>query len=313
MKKIDKINNDVENKIGNKWSKVSKTQEKSKTTSRTRWWKSSYIIREINQRVCGSPLNGFSAGLIHKAKEMAGDLAPFSLGVSVGSGAGAKEMTLIDRGLVENFMLYELSEYRVEQGKKLARDKGLEGKVNFIVGDAFKLIKEEECFDFVHWNNSLHHMLDVEKAIQWSYNVLKKDGMFYMNDYVGKNYLQFNKKTSEVASKIRSVLPEKYLANPNQPGMLLPKEVKPQDRDKIIAVDPSEAADSENILPNLCKYFPDAEVTLTGGAIYNTAINNMIANINEKEDKFLLGLLMIIDELLTEVGENQYATALAIK
>ncbi len=301
----------LEKQIGDKWSRVSKKNRGSR--NRSRWWESRYIVRKINEKVCGLPLDNLSAGVAHKAKEMAGDRVPFYQGVSVGSGSGAKEMALIRQGLVERFMLYEFSEYRIEHGKKLAKNMGLENQVTFILGNAFEVHQEKEYFDFIHWNNSLHHMLDTEEAIKWSYKVLKPGGMFYMDDYVGKNYLQFNEKTSTVASKIRRILPKKYLVNPSKPETLLPLEVKPQNKAKLIKSDPSEAADSERILSSLYKYFPNAEITLTGGAIYNTVVNKMISNIDEKNDDFLLGLLMIIDELLAELGENQYATALAIK
>ncbi|MGB3468174.1 MAG: class I SAM-dependent methyltransferase [Cyclobacteriaceae bacterium] len=298
-------------KIGSHWDNISKRNQNS--SLRTRWWQSPTIIKNINQKVSGLPVNGFSAGLTHKAKEMAGDRSPYSQGISVGCGTGQKEMYLIRHGLVDSFELYELSTKRVEIGKELAKKLGVEDRVNFILGDAFKLVTKKECFDFIHWNHSLHHMLGTEAAIKWSYEVLKKGGMFYMDDYVGPNYLQFSEKTKDVASRVRSVMPDKYLVNPKQPEQFLSKDVIPLDKAKLIASDPSEAADSDKILSGIKKYFPGAEITLTGGAIYNTALCDMIGNFDEENDKFILDLLMIIDELLAELGENQYATALAIK
>lgn len=300
-----------EKQVGAHWSKVS--QQNQKLNLRLRWWQSQTIIRHINQKVSGLPLAGFSNGLTHRAKELAGNHAPFSRGISVGCGAAQKEMNLIKQGLVSSFELYELSEHRVKIGRELAKNLGLENKVNFIIGNAFNLITDNECFDFIHWNNSLHHMLDTEAAIKWSYEVLKKGGMFYMDDYVGSNYLQFSEKTKTVASRVRSVMPDKYLVNPRQPEQALSKEVIPLDKSKLIASDPSEAPDSEKIISSINKYFPNAEITFTGGAIYNTALSDMIGNFDETSDQFVLNLLMIIDELLAELGENQYATALAIK
>ena len=300
-----------EKKVGSHWSKIS--QQNSKLNLRLRWWQSQTIIRYINQKVSGLPLSGFSNGLTHRAKEIAADRAPFAKAISVGCGSGQKEMNLIRQGLVSSFEVYEVSEYRVKIGEELAKKLNVENKVHFVMGDAFSLIKDKDCFDFVHWNNSLHHMLDTEVAIQWSYEVLKKGGMFYMDDYVGPNYLQFAEKTKAIASKVRSVMPDKYLVNPKEPEKLLSKEVIPLNKSKLIASDPSEAADSERILSGIKKYFPSAEITLTGGAIYNTALSDMIGNFDEENDRFILDLLMIIDELLADLGENQYSTALAIK
>ncbi|NJR44624.1 MAG: hypothetical protein HC775_01735 [Hyellaceae cyanobacterium CSU_1_1] len=94
---------------------------------------------------------------------------------------------------------------------------------------------------------------------------------------------------------------------------MLPIEVRPQSQSKVSQRDPSEAADSENILPSLLKYFTDAQITNTGGAVYNTILADMLTNIDKHSEIFVLDLLMIIDELLAELGENQYATAIAIK
>lgn len=63
----------------------------------------------------------------------------------------------------------------------------MENKVIFIEGDVLEIIREKECFDFIYWNNFFYYMLDVEVVIKWSYEVFEKDGMFYMDDYVGFN------------------------------------------------------------------------------------------------------------------------------
>ncbi|GEM_PF-5353652 len=76
-----------------------------------------HIIRHINKKITGSPLDGFSQGITQKAKELAGDRYPFSHGISVGCGNGQKEINLVRQGLVSSFKLYEVSEVRIEQGK----------------------------------------------------------------------------------------------------------------------------------------------------------------------------------------------------
>ena len=81
----------------------------------------------------------------------------------------------------------------------------------------------------------------------------------------------------------------------------------------MILNDPSEAADSERIIQSVKKYFPNAEITLTGGVIYHHALNDILQNFDEEKDKWVLNLFMIIDDLCTDLGETHYATALAIK
>lgn len=130
-----------------------------------------------------------------------------------------------------------------------------------------------------------------------------------------------------IASRVRSCLPEKYLVKPpgslkahlkkmifskGQESLFVRRLERPNIQNMILN-DPSEAPDSERIIQSVKKYFPNAEITLTGGVIYHLALNDILQNFDEEKDKWVLDLFMIIDDLCTDLGETHYATALAIK
>lgn len=312
-------------KIAAKWSACYRRQ----TRARIHWWQNPYIIRHINQRVSGFPLDGFSSGLHSRVRKMAIDRLPFSKGISVGCGNARKEIALLREGIVRSFVLFELSDIAIKQGKELALKEGFQDRTEFILGDAFDIIQEEESFDFVHWNNSLHHMLDVEKALRWSRWVCKKGGMFYMDDYVGPNRFQWPEKFLAIASAIREPLPQRYLLRCPYGSLVLrylfahlplpsrikyqPRKLQRPDLNTFIFDDPSEAADSERILLCLKQYFPDAEIILTGGVIYFLALSGILQNFDEVKDKALINFLLSIDDACADRGETLYATALALK
>ena len=315
----------IKTKVDSKWSALY-----SGDLPRSDWWQNPYIIRHINQRICGSPLNGASAGLTIRAREMAGDRLPFTRGISVGSGNAYKEIELICQGVVESFVLFELSDIAIKHGKILAKKRGVEDRIEYFNEDAFEKINKKECFDFVHWNNSLHHMLDVEKAIEWSYRICEKGGMFYLDDFVGPTRFQWSDRTLQIASAVRKALPEKYFFQPPKGGCfnlylhtvkrllglkspVHPKTLNRPNVNEMIHDDPSEAADSERILESVKRWFPNAEIKLTGGVVYFLALGGILHNFDESKDKRLLDLLLLIDDLCIELGENQYATVLAIK
>lgn len=164
---------EIQNKIGDKWSQYYSQSHKA----RTRWWQSPFIIRFINEKIAGKPLEGFSQGLINRAMQLADDRYPFHRGISVGCVNASKEISLIVQGLVTSFTLFDLSQVSIEKGKA-----GVEDKVDFIQGNAFDALIVKEWFDFVHWNNSLHHMHNVDEAVRWSYSVCKKGGMFFKEE-----------------------------------------------------------------------------------------------------------------------------------
>jgi len=181
----------INSKIGDFWSKKTSDQQRSSNKLKLRWWQSQHIIRHINRVVCGEEVTGRGQGLIKCLQDRVGASIPFRKGISVGGGNGIKEMVLLRQGIVSVFELYELSEARITEGRKLAKQKSLEDRICFIHGDAFDLVTQEESYDFVHWSGSLHHMLDVDEAVGWSKKILKKGGLFLMDEYIGAPRFQW--------------------------------------------------------------------------------------------------------------------------
>ena len=301
-------------KVGDFWDRKNKEYQQNRNL-RLRWWQSPQIIEHINYLVCGHKVKGVSQGLIRTLKSSYGQHLPLSKGVSIGCGNGLKEMTLVREGLVKQFDLFELSADRVAQGEELAKKFGIEGSIKFFRKDAFKVIVDEECYDLVHWNNALHHMFDVEEAVRWSRNVLKVGGIFYMDDFVGASRFQWPDFQLEIASQVRSIfIDTPYLVDPRDPSKLLTNEVKRPNPELLARDDPSEAVESDKILPAIRKFFPNAYIKQTGGVIYHLTLNDMLANFqDDKADQVVLQLLLKIDELCAKLGETQYAVALAQK
>lgn len=290
--------------------KAAKYWSEKKTSDRTRWWLEPTIVNYVNKLICGEEVAGPSAGIHHKLKSLSQGMG-FRKGISIACGNGAKELQLIKIGLVDQFDLYEISSTRVEQGIKLAHQLGLQNKVRFHITDAFHGSLDTD-FDLVYWDSALHHMFDVDAAIRWSRDRLIAGGCFFMHDYVGATRFQHSDFQCAVASRVRQLLPERLLRNPNSPGSILPREITRPNLSKLISIDPTEAADSGNILSALKTHFSNINITLTGGAIYHTALNDVMANF-EQEDKPLLMSLLLLDEMLSKLGESHFAIATAKK
>lgn len=306
---------DVRSQVGRFWDRVS-TSERPR---RTRWWEIPTIVRHVNRRICGQALDHVGDGLIVRARsalEERGSPLPLSRAISVGGGHGHKEMRLLEAGLVEHVDIYELSEQRIEQGRGRARASGLEGRITFHLDDAFEAVRRPE-YDLVHWNNSLHHMLDVDRAVLWSRQVLRPGGLFYMEDYVGPNRFQYDARTRAVASAVRAALPDRLLRNPQHQDELLPRTINNISAARLAEADPSEAPQSDRILGAVRVHFPNAEIVSTGGVIYNLALKDAVANFDEADpgDAARLESLLLLDAVATETMEIQthYAVALAFK
>lgn len=287
--------------------------------SRINWWESKMVRQHINTLVSGSKSETTGQGLIDRVKKLT-DRKPFELGVSVGCGIATKELRLMEQGVVNRFILFELSDTRIEKAKELAEKKGLLDRVEFRNDDAFTAFGPDS-FDFVHWDNSLHHMFDVVESLRWSHTILRSGGMFYMNDFVGPTRWQWSDKSLDLIARVRGILPERMLKDPWYPEHhdtpMLRKRIDRKTPERIMRDDPSEAADSGRILEAVRQFFPHAEITRTGGVIYHTGLSHIYHNIDETndDDRAILQLLLLIDELCLDVPgiECHYATALAFK
>lgn len=232
---------------------------------------------------------------------------PIRKAVSVGCGAGQKEMSLIQSGVVLEFHLYEIAAERIRIGRERARSLGISDRVHFFQTNAF-----EECndtdYDLVYWNNSLHHMLDARAAVLWSRERLSHGGLFAMDDFVGPSRYQWTDTALSFARAFRRSLPDRLLMDPRKPR----KKLRPPRRptvERMIRMDPSEAADSASIIPAIREVFRNPRVIFTGGAIYHTGLHNALANL--EEDGTELQAALLIDRALSLSGENLYAVVLA--
>lgn len=269
------------------------------------------VVKHVNRTICGVPhekLGAATATILRK--KFPGRV--FKTAVSIGYGNGFKEMQLIADGIVERFHLFELSTERVNQGTQLAKKRGLLDRVEFYNSDGLKRAQANK-FDLVHWNNSLHHMLDVNEAVRWSHVALKSHGVFFMDDFVGPDRMQWSDKMLKFATRVRRALPEKYLQDPYRPQKKLPVRVKKPMRIVMLLKDPTECADSSRIVPCVKKWFPNVEVRPAGGTVYHLALNDVLHNIDETNDQALLEKLLRIDDMCTRLGEFHYATAVAEK
>ena len=188
--------------VGDYWS--------ARATPSGNWWTNRLVIRDINRRVIGTPYPEVSRGAVELGRRLvdgrrlrrgislgsgqggtpARDVLERMLsygrrllsgrrlrrGVSVGSGHGGKEIALVRDGFVEHMLCYDLAAARVAHARETAAGLGLAERIEFRQADAFALHSGPE-FDFVYWNNSLHHMFDVPAALAWSRDVLRPGGL----------------------------------------------------------------------------------------------------------------------------------------
>ena len=127
---------------------------------------------------------------------------PFKRGIAVACGNGLIELDLVKRGIVERFECFDFAEQRIAVGRTRAEQAGLGDRVHYHASDAFAEVTGEGEYDFVHWRNAIHHMLDTREAIAWSARCLAPGGVLYLDDYVGPSRFQYPKAQLTVFSEV---------------------------------------------------------------------------------------------------------------
>jgi SAM-dependent methyltransferase len=287
---------DIQKVVGAKWSAENRPK-------RSRFWESDRIKRHISKKICGSEHMSMQTAF-HR---LLAARKPFKRALSIGCGEGGKEISLLRAGVVERFTCYEVADYRAAKAREIALLNGLADRFEVRVEDAFK--KEHEEFDLVYWNAALHHMMDTPFAVRWSCDRLRPGGMFAMFDFVGPTAFQWSDIHLHYVNAFRSRLPDEFFFNSKRRPV--PRIVERVDKDRLWRKDPSEAADSGRILDAVRSVFSNVNIIPTGGAIYHTATNDILAYIPDESP--FIGELLALDDFMIEMGVTMHAVALAIR
>jgi SAM-dependent methyltransferase len=256
-----------------------------------RWGDSVHALRHISRLICGKALPAWSDGMIERLRSRHGGRLPFARACSIGCGDAAKEIELVQAGIVEHFHLFELSEERARHGMYLARQAGLAERIHYTVGDAFA--REHVPYDFFLWNNALHHMPDSRAALAFTRAHLAPGGVLCLQDYTGPTRFQWPESMLAAINAVRRFIG-------GEPVLLPPISL-------IEASDPSEAIDSGAILPALADLFPQAETRPLGGVVYFVALAGARADIPHAALRRLLPL----DKQLSDNGMSLFTFVLA--
>ena len=279
-------------RVSEKWNR-----QAASPTVRKNYWQFPEICAHINMKICGLPMDGIAHGMHRRMKE----LGPFKYGVSVGCGRATKETSLLRSGIVERIDCFDLAEARLAEARNRMERIGVVDRARLICGNAFETMPTE-TYDLVYWHSSLHHMMDVFAAVRWSWQVLKPGGVFVMREYTGPSRWQWTDRNLQFINRFRVALPQR----------LRPRKVELERPtiESMIKRDPSEAADSENILPAVVETFPDAEIIPLGGALYSFALRGIAPKL-EPQDTWFFDILMTLDDALMD--ESLVTFALAAK
>lgn len=219
--------------------------------------------------------------------------------LSVGAGSGARERKFGKYPAFSSIEGIDIADKQLEEARRSAADLGMD-HIKYFAADFTKYQFEQKAYDVILFNSSLHHFDNIpsiltDKVIP----LLKEDAYLIIFEYVGPRRLQWTDGQLDFANALLKELPLKYKRRLQsnsiknkiyRPGLL-----------RMLMIDPSEAIDSESILPALHQKFKVIEEKKIGWDITHILLKDIAHNflqddvqtktllsyIFEKEDQYL--------------------------
>ena len=265
----------------------------------TQWFDLAAVRRRENRLVSGDPEVGYIEYLSGKYLSGRHGL----IGLSLGCGSGWRELEWARRAEFRSLQAFDISESGIRQARADAAASGLDGVVDFGVGDVNQLEFEASSFDVIllrtpsitsrRWSRS-----SPASATGWARRVNP-----IVNEFVGPTRFQFTSRQLELANSLLTLLPDRYRREWG--SGVAKKRVSQPSRLRMRIKDPSEAVESEQIMPLLREHFEIIEEKPTGGTIVYLVLDGIAHNFIDSDEfgEHLLELCFQWEELLIDRGD----------
>ena len=238
------------------------------------YWMAHPMVRtRLNMLASGDPATdayGHFAALLRQR----GITLPIGRAVSLGCGFGGLERDLAGRGIICEIDAYDIAPGAIAEARRLAEAAGLPG-LRYHVADLEHEPIEAGAVDVVFAHSSVHHVDRLEALFTSVSAMLKPGGLFHLHEFVGPTRFQWTEAQLAGINRFLQRLPPRLRALPS--GEPRPLQVRPTIAN-MLAVDPSEAIRSADIIPLLSDYFDIVEIRRLGGALLHLGLADIAQN-----------------------------------
>lgn len=249
------------------------------------WWQVPAVRRRWNERMTGHPDQLYEAYVAEKYLAGRRGLRLLSLG----SGAASHELAFARLPQFAEVRCVDIAGRLLAQAAAVAAAEGL---TNFQteVTDVNALVLPPAAYDVVLFHSALHHFRDVDGIVARVRQTLRPDGLLVLNDFVGPARLQWT--TAQLAETnriLREVVPARFRVR--YLSRQLKTSVSGPGRWRMLLADPSEAAESDRIVPALRRHFQPLEEAALGGNILTLVLKDIAHHFMRDDDPDTRALL----------------------
>lgn len=115
----------------------------------------------------------------------------FDRALSIGCGSGALERELVKRGMCREFDAFDGSIVSLLEARREAAGAGFSDRIRYFALDFNRPALPRRRYDIVFFHQSAHHVGKLEKLYRAIMRALKKDGMVYLDEYIGPSRFEW--------------------------------------------------------------------------------------------------------------------------
>lgn len=227
---------------------------------------------------------------------------PLEHGLSLGSGWGLLEREALLLNICNQFDAYDISFGAIDIAKEEAFRHGLADRINYHQADLNTLKLTDDCqYDICFAVSSLHHINNLEHVISQVAGSLSPGGLFVVHDYTGPSRFQWSDKIESLINRILAIIPDAQKVN-RLDGKTIKGTVRRPSVEDVIAVDPSEAIRSNEIVDILKGRFEVLYEKNIGGTLLQFMLADIIGNFRPDDinHNTMLELSILLEEILLE-------------
>ena len=255
----------------------------------TDWGDHPTVLEEVFHRAFGNPRTGFFEFLSARYPQLSAAHA-----LSLCSGDGGFECSLLDRGVFGRITGFELSAERIQAARRAANGHA----IDFVQADVNHADYGQGRYDVVFAKAALHHVENLEHALDQILRCLRPGGLLIAIDFFGPTRFQWTDAQLAACNAFwQTRVPPALRVEAD--GRPTPPIGRPRPAD-LIAMDPSEAVRSSELHALLQAHFDMQHDIPLGGALLNLLLSGDRVNRFDPADD-------IHNQVLREAAAHEHA------
>jgi SAM-dependent methyltransferase len=259
----------------------------------TNWWVIPAIQKRWNEKISGDAKVTYAEYVANSYPA-----PPYSLSLLVPAcGTGSHEQRLTAFKHYKEVLGFDISKACIEEAQaKVLENPQIETTFRYCIADAHTLKLAENYYDVVLFHSSIHHIDKLDIFVQKIHKSLKKNGLLILHDFVGANRLNWKKEQLVAANAALQLIP-KHLRK-KWKTQTIKNHIYCPGWWRMYLSDPSEAVESENILPAIRKHFEILEEKKLGGDIIHLVLKDIAHHFitENPENKIILQQLFDFED-----------------